>query len=450
MSQSGQAKQISQGVTRSCIARAKLGKWCSGSTPFGYIVGGDGKLAPGDPAEIEAVVFMFEQYLARDIGLKRLAGECNKRGFPVTQRTRSRGWTDDAVHNILTNVHYTGVFTYNEKSQGKYHRIVKGEVTSWRPPKLKCGKPKPVENDPESEIRIEDNHPALVHPDVYRAVQSKLAAHQRGSSKRHQRKEWLFSGLLECGDCKRNLRGCEVVKKSSSGRRITYRRYLCGTYMGTGKTECHFNAVDESTILDRVVETVHQAMADEKSIADLRKRLEREQGRTARDAKKDARKLRERIEQLGRMIDGGLDKLATLDDLAEPMKVKIRQWQQERRDLSADLDRLERIASAGEQERSEIEEALASLGRLGEIIRAADPPTAGNFLRKLIVRVELHFDHVPLKSGRVRSICTGGHIHLRPLLQCVLPWSTDCETRPALPDSGASGSGAVRSVDRDR
>src|SRR5262249_23239980 len=67
------SKSVSQNVSRTRLARTLEGLWTGGRPALGYVRGEDGRLALGDPEDVETVRWIFARYLEGDVGLRGLA-----------------------------------------------------------------------------------------------------------------------------------------------------------------------------------------------------------------------------------------------------------------------------------------------------------------------------------------------------------------------------------------
>src|SRR5262249_41516319 len=136
----------------------------------------DGRLAPGDPEAVEVVRWLYATYLHGDIGVKKLASLLEKRGVKPPSRKNRKGWTDDAVHIILTNPAYKGTLRYNFVTAGKYHRLRDGQPVEHFPPRRAKGGVKVTRTDPAEVITTDGAHEAVIDPATWEAVQRKLDA----------------------------------------------------------------------------------------------------------------------------------------------------------------------------------------------------------------------------------------------------------------------------------
>lgn len=115
--------------------------------------------------------------------------------------------TDNTLHHILKNERYTGVYTWFEQ-ENKYMR-------KW------VGRPG---SDP---VRIEAIVPRIVDDETWRRVCRRRAENKQNRSNKGKRRQYLLSGLIQCGHCGSNYTGhASTIKKN--GHIYEYNSYLCG------------------------------------------------------------------------------------------------------------------------------------------------------------------------------------------------------------------------------
>ena len=117
-------KDISLKSTNALLSKAKQGLWPGGPTPFGYIVGSDGKLTFGLVDEMSLVRHIFSECVAGK-SLSQIAQQLNEEG--LTTRA-ARQWRGSRVHAILKNRVYAGDFLWNQKTRGQFTAVRKGKV----------------------------------------------------------------------------------------------------------------------------------------------------------------------------------------------------------------------------------------------------------------------------------------------------------------------------------
>jgi site-specific DNA recombinase len=413
-------KSLSRNVTRSCVERAKKGRWTGGRRPHGYTLGPDGRLAVGDPAAAEAVRWLFAHYAGRDTSLLLMAEALEARGAPPpcpSRRGQTPRWTRYNVYEILHNPIYTGDLYYNRRHYGKYHRVRNGQVVHCKAARTKSGRLRWCHNPGEDVIVVENAHPALVDRETFALVQQKLATHKPrfkpGTTRR--RFDWIFSGLAFCADCDRPLWGlvAQRDKESKDGtRHYEWRKYVCSSCLTKGRKGCSFNGVHEDVLLARVADAIRDHFADPSRAAELRRAVEENRRADHADAAARIPGLRKQLTRLDAEIDAGTDRLLKLpEDLVDAAAHKVRKWKERREALTAELKALEAEQEARRQDEVQVDAVIGTLQRLGELIGTAPPDLVRETMRSLIEKVVIHFEHED-RGQRRRSVATHGYVYL--------------------------------------
>jgi site-specific DNA recombinase len=177
---------LSEEARKGMQEKAEQGIWPTGA-PLGYlnVLGSDGKkaIAP-DPKVAPIVTHLFGWYATGTLSLREAAERARSAGL-VYRRT-GKPVPTSTVHAILRNRIYTGDFEW----KGHHYR----------------GK-----------------HQPLVTRELWQRVQGVLDA-RNASKLRRGKRDFAFSGLINCGHC-----GCALVGELKKGR---YVYYHCTGYKG--------------------------------------------------------------------------------------------------------------------------------------------------------------------------------------------------------------------------
>jgi site-specific DNA recombinase len=185
---------IVERITAGMERAASEGRWIVGSTPFGYIRDRGNKQIVPDPARVEIVRRIFGMYAADRMGAETIAQVLNAEGH------RSKNGVPFARPNvlwILRNPVYVGRVAF----RGKLHP---------------------------------GRHEAIIDEQTFETVQAILA--ERGGSqalKRAHPSDYLLSGVLRCGRCRK-----AYVGTAAHGRKNRYRYYICSTRYRYGTNVC--------------------------------------------------------------------------------------------------------------------------------------------------------------------------------------------------------------------
>jgi site-specific DNA recombinase len=197
-------------VTSGIERRAREGRWPNGRIPFGYARNDEKQLVP-DERTAPVVRRIFERYATGRLGAASIARRLDAEHAPAP----ARGWQPAVVLWILGNEAYVG----------RVH---------WR------GETFP------------GIHKPLIDTETFEHAQALLK--QRGEDwalRASDRAEFLLSGLLRCGRCRR-----AYVGMSARGNGGTYHYYACSGRQKRGRKSCDGERLPkdklEAAILDQL------------------------------------------------------------------------------------------------------------------------------------------------------------------------------------------------------
>lgn len=186
------ARDTAEKVVNTFTDMARKGKYVCGKPPIGYECGFDGKLEINldESVIIDKIFSSFLGGKSLSAIVKELneKGVCTKNGNPFSKQ---------AIHSILKNEVYAGTLIYNRKNaKGKKRKAL-----------LKKG----------AEVRVEDNHPAIVSKSDFKKVQKML--NNNAELKINDSKYiYLLSGLIKCKSCGKMMVGnSHIARKPQKG-----------------------------------------------------------------------------------------------------------------------------------------------------------------------------------------------------------------------------------------
>lgn len=247
--------------------------------PFGYCIV-KGELIP-DPNTSACISALFEQYQMGK-SLQELAEWLNRSGY---RTRRGNPFEARSVRYILSNPVYIGKSRRNltgKRLPGRYYQS-------------------------ESVIVVDGKHAAIISEDSFYAVQQRLSQHIRSNTRTSQR-EYMLHGLVFCGQCSR------LLCRADHGRALQ-----CSSY-AKGQCSSHYVAL---SVLNRAV--VQQLLWD---LPDLPFTVD------SAASSIPSSLTAQRREQLRR-------KLSRLRDAYECGIETLEEYQAERQQLLAQLDKLE-------------------------------------------------------------------------------------------------------------
>ena len=183
---------ISIRTRKGMYEKAKKGLYLGSGVPYGYAVNESKEYILNEDTAPYAE-FIFTSYKSGK-NTKEIAEDLNSRGVKTST---GKTWNHQSISTILHNEHYCGVYNYHSSDE---------ELP---------------------DIRIENNHPAIIDKITYDMIQSMLSKNKRaakGVSKDKPVKErYLLSGKIFCGECGATMQG--FSGKTKKGIKHTY--YAC-------------------------------------------------------------------------------------------------------------------------------------------------------------------------------------------------------------------------------
>ena len=152
----------------------------------------------------------------------------------------------------------------------------------------------------------EDNHEAIIDKRTFERVQAKLAKNQKQTAHRTGY-QYVFTGLLRCGDCGGPMNG-QPARNGSGVTPVTH-RYECNTYHIKGSSVCHANGIAETPLVDVVVRKLQEHVFSESAIEKLLSLYRKRLAARRKSAPVDDGRLRKQIDEINRQIDQGAERV---------------------------------------------------------------------------------------------------------------------------------------------
>jgi site-specific DNA recombinase len=136
------------------------------------------------------------------------------RALTVPTPSGKGSWGKSTVHNILTNIAYTGktyAFTQTQDEGGRHYKEIRKHKATHR-----LFKPR------EEWIEIPGATPPIISEELFNEAQARLQRNKE-LSPRHAVRQYLLSGYVFCRRCGRRYCGGAIPSKNKDG--IEYRRY---------------------------------------------------------------------------------------------------------------------------------------------------------------------------------------------------------------------------------
>jgi hypothetical protein len=379
-----------------------------------------------DPArqlERQTVLWLFETFALKEVSYRWLAEHLNRRGVPgagssyrvrdennkLVPRDAPTKWTVRSVAEILRNPAYKGTYRFGAVSAGKYHRLVKGEITACEPG---AGKVANTDGLLFAPI-LEGGH---VEPELWDAVQVKVKDRARLGLKPRQNGYILPSGILHCGHCGAPMYG-STAKPKRGEKCYCYIKYVCSA-PNVKPGVCKAYSIDEDTIVKILVKRVEKVYLNPERLAGLEAALLAKAEAKHDAAPAEADRLRQRLDKLEQSIVRSRRRVLQAEDdvtFAE-LNEGLRELVEQRQRLEKDLATVTaRQAEPVEQDHDKIRAAIARLHELGTLLRKAKGKQLGEVIRLVVSRADLYFEEKFTGKQKWYSFVKGV-VKVRPIL----------------------------------
>lgn len=205
----------------------------------------------------------------------------NNPALDINNYTQRKEWTSSTITKMLHNIVYLG-----HMAQGKTTKVsFKSDVT--------------ITNPKEDWFIIENTHEPIVSQEIYDLAsrRSKLRICEK-KGRFHN----IFSGLVRCADCGRNMSTTISRKKDANANLV------CGGYKLYGKSECSNHFIDYDTLNNIVLSILKEivSLSDNEKNSIIRKALEKyNKSSICNKPKKEISEIKKRAKK----IDAHIEKL---------------------------------------------------------------------------------------------------------------------------------------------
>ena len=204
------SQKIKRGMRESALKCHSTGAGRS----LGYQTAEDKSLVI-EPVGAKAVQLIFDMYIKGKSHVE-ICDYLNNQGFRTVQ---GKPFNKNSITKIIKNKRYIGVYTYDD-------------------------------------IVIEDGIPPIISKDVFQLAQAELARRRTRKKPKSEKAEYLLSGKLFCGHCKKAMTGVSGTGKS--GAKWYY--YYCPT--SRSKSGCNKRPVKRDWLEDLVVQKTIEEVLD--------------------------------------------------------------------------------------------------------------------------------------------------------------------------------------------
>ena len=216
---------------------AKQGRFPSGSVPYGYRIGDDGRPQVVEE-QAEVVRRIFDMYVREGMGSHSIAVRLTEEGIPT--QTGKPMWRQSYVHHVLANATYMGTWVYGKAR----HISTEDGRKSYDQPR-----------DTWIEVPI----PQLIDEETWERAQG-LKNQRSRRAKRNTKVLYLLQNLLKCGECGHNFHSRSTWSSTNvrNGKKYRYdlstpRRYYMCNGMQSMRLRCRERAYIRAERLEEPV-----------------------------------------------------------------------------------------------------------------------------------------------------------------------------------------------------
>lgn len=362
---------LSRNVLRGRSAAARRGEWLS-VAPLGYRVANK-RLVLGDESMVALARGMFRDYLAGH-SLRAVAADLNRRGIATR---RGATWDGSDVKKILTNRAYLGEYRWGDRRTGKYHHA-------------------------DDLVVIPDNHPAMIDPTTFDAVQRRLVERRTATTPHQDGGGFVFTGICQCGKCEGPM--CGHTDRGTI-------RLRCRN--SAVKDTCDVNSVGQAELLDVVLTAIEKRFADPQKVERFKAILTCKAKQ--RTASVDVAGLTRELGKVDTQLATARRNMVLADgpDLVRQFGIVVRELMAERDRLNASIQDAQRSPGHTAADLDQrITKVVDMLQRLRATVVAAPIPKQRETLAGIVSKVEVWSSQ---SGGRGSTFqLERGVVHLRP------------------------------------
>lgn len=345
------ARDTAKKIKSTMKMKAERGEHLTGVPPHGYMKDPNkkGKWIIDEPAA-EAVRYIFN-LCAKGYGpsqIEKILRREKKYMTPTAYRCQKRGkslplepykWSHHSVASMLENIDYTGC-TENYKTVSKNYRSKKR-----------------MDNPKENRLLFENTQPAIIDKETYATVQE-IRSHKHRPTKTG--KLSLFSGKVFCADC-----GAKLYFNTSNDWDENLESFTCSNYRSnTGTCSCHY--IRNITLTNLVFKHLQNVLSYVQQFEDafVDKEIENanaEHFAAVKKAKKDIVSLKARCDNLDELFKRLYEDMVSGRISNERFDMLSADYETEQKNIKAEIDRLQQLIDAGEQEQYDLKQFLKNV-----------------------------------------------------------------------------------------
>lgn len=375
------------GMVRVCVSAAGARREIARVEKYRRAPGDRVTFAPGDPAEVDVVRWIFNAFAGGAHSTVTASHELSAR-CPSPAGGR---WSLESVRKIVTNPVYCGDLAWNRRTTAKFSSFSGGKIGKTRVPEGQ----KETRSRPEDVVWLRDHHEGIVDRLTWERANATLRA--RGGARGHERRAvhaYALSGLVVCSDCGQAMH-VESRKEPL---------YMCSSPRVYGT--CSYRAIRTGLLESVVLERLRETFLPARDVLEARVReLLGERQADTRAGETDS--LRREVVALERRVTNAVTNLAMVSGkAAEALAKKIGEWQQR---LAEVVARIAGLEAQRPRQGYSVSDTMAALDDLENVPSSPDRRRA--LFRNTVARVELDF-RTERRAVRARHHVEGGRVFL--------------------------------------
>ena len=337
-----------------------------GIPPLGYDVDKETRRLVINEEEAMVVRYIFSSY-ADGVGYNQIIRYLNANGY---HSKRGKPFGKNSLRDLLRNVRYTGVYTYNMVQ-------VKDSVG------VRNNKPKPK----EEQIMIEGGIPAIIDKETFDIVQIQMQKNRQFAARSKAKEIYILTGLLYCGECGASMYGNQC--KDRHGNILRY--YVCRNR--SYKKICDNKFIRKEVIEKFVLTQLVKDLFNKKSVEQLRDNLSQYQQRRQESIKNEIDGLKSEYKQISQKLDDIVKLVSEQGISLDTVNHEIKKMEERRQTIEDKIDELNKESAT-----LKISERQISLikDHEQEVRSRADLKKLQVIITYYIERINVYYDRIEI------------------------------------------------------
>lgn len=245
-----QSKETSKKIKAVRQMHIKSGNYLGPYVPYGYTASPDDKHRFIVDDEAAVNVRKLFRYRCQGYGFRKIAEMMNDEHIlpprdyyylkigRESAGVRNHLWSSPTVKTIIRNEVYIGHMVQNKCGTISYknHTRKMKPKTEW--------------------VKVENTHEPIIDMETWNACVEIDNRNHKARSVKGVGEPSLFSGLLQCMDCRFKMRYHQETHCRANGDRVKYIAYICGNYARSGNKACSTHMIYQQVLSEIVLEDI--------------------------------------------------------------------------------------------------------------------------------------------------------------------------------------------------